>query len=44
MPFKRKMATLQPPKRSSRKVSKVKGRVSRDKNAKKDQYAKAIPL
>jgi hypothetical protein len=44
MPFKRKISSLQPPKRSSRKVSKDKRRVSRDKSVKKDQYAKASHL
>jgi len=44
MPFKRRIATPQPPKRSSRKVSNVKHRVSRDKNAKKEHYAKAARL
>mgnify|MGYP000057752653 FL=1 len=44
MPFKRKIASVQPPKRSSRRVSKNKRRVSRDKSAKKDHYAKASQL
>lgn len=44
MPSKRKIASPQPPKRSSRKLSKAKGRSSRDTSAKKAYYLKASRL